>query len=309
MTDWFSPASGRQQPQQPQPGQQPQPQQPQPPQPQPLSRPRRRQARPQQYPQPQQHRPVHPDHQVWPPVPPSREPAGSSTQPLPAVPSAGPVPHRQPQPPAQPGAFPAGPPSDPPADPAATGTGEAQPPRRPRLLLQGVGAVVALAVAIGAPTVDRYLFFKNGQPDDQVHPVAAGQEITFEHVRWKVDYDTMAAPAGSRHNTPDKQWLRIAVTRTAVDKDGAQLTGKPDVLLKDRAGRAWRLEDLPPDRTPADHVVGESYVTTKVAVVPSAVAKEVELELRPSSYRSDTPVEDLMKPTEDDNRDVLRFRR
>ncbi|GAA2365106.1 hypothetical protein GCM10010404_19390 [Nonomuraea africana] len=279
MTDWFSPASG-QRPQQP-----PQP------------------------PPPLQHRPVPPDHQVWPPVAPTREPAGSSTQPLPAVPSAGPLPRRQPHPsgpPAPPGPPtepPTGPPTGPPAREAA-----AQPPRRPRLLLQGVGAIVALAVAIGAPTYDRYLLYQGGQPKDRVHLVAAGQGITFEHVTWKVTYGTMPAPQGSRHNTPDKQWLKIAITRTAEDKDGAQLTGQPEVRLKDRAGRAWQLETLE-DTAPSDHVVGESYVTTKVAVVPSAVAKEVELELRPSSYRSDTPIEDLMKSTEDDNDDVLRFRR
>ncbi|MEU7900062.1 hypothetical protein AB0B45_45430 [Nonomuraea sp. NPDC049152] len=251
---------------------------------------------------------MHPDHQVWPPVPPTREPAGSSTQPLPAVPSAGPLPSRPPQqPPAQPPTQPSGPWSGPPAEPSADAAG-AQPPKRPRLLLQGVGAIVALAVAVGVPTYDRFLLFEGGQPDDRIHAVAAGQDITFEHVTWKVSYGTMQAPAGTKHNTPDKQWLKIDITRKAVDKDGAQLTGQPDVLLKDRAGRAWQLETLE-DKAPVDHVVGESYVTTKVAVVPSVVAKEVELELRPSSYRSDTPTKDLMKPMGDDNLDILRFSR
>ncbi|WP_431899368.1 hypothetical protein [Nonomuraea sp. bgisy101] len=249
---------------------------------------------------------MHPDHQVWPPVPPGREPAGSSTQPLPAVPSAGPLPPRPSQPPAQPPAQPSGA-SGPPAEPPAAAAG-AQPPKRPRLLLQGVGAIVALAVAVGVPTYDRFLLFKGGQPDDRIHAVPAGQHITFEHVTWKVSYGTMQPPAGSKHNTPDKQWLKIDITRKAVDKDGAQLTGQPDVRLKDRAGRAWQLETLE-DKAPIDHVVGESYVTTKVAVVPSAVAKEVELELRPSSYRSDTPTKDLLKSTGDDNLDILRFSR
>lgn len=214
------------------------------------------------------------------------------------MPSAGPLPRRSPHP--------SGPP-EPPGPPAEEAAAQ-PPPKRPRLLLQGVGAVVALAVAIGAPTYDRYVLFQNGQPKDRVQVVAAGQGITFEHVTWKVAYGTMSPPAGTKHNTPDKQWLKIAITRTAEDKDGAQLTGQPKVLLKDRAGRAWQLETLE-DTAPSDHVVGESYVTTKVAVVPSAVAKEVELELRPSSYRSDTPTEDLMKSTEDDDNDVLRFKR
>ncbi|MFE3454830.1 hypothetical protein ACFXJ8_38500 [Nonomuraea sp. NPDC059194] len=276
MTDWFSPSSGQQRPQQPMP-----------------PRPQRRQP-----PAPQQ-RPVPPDHQVWPPVPPNHDPVGSSTQPLPVVPSAGPLPQRPPQPPV--------PPSEPPT--GATEAPQAPPPKRPRLLLQGIGAVAALAVAIGAPTFDHYLEYKTIQRDSTIHAVAAGQEITFEHVTWKVSYATMQAPAGTKHNTPDKQWLRIDITRKAVDKDGAQLTGQPEVLLKDSAGRAWELETLD-DKSPADHVVGESYVTTKVAIVPSVVAKEVELELRPNSYRSDTSIKDLMKPTDpaaDD--DILRFRR
>ncbi|WP_435192472.1 hypothetical protein [Nonomuraea sp. bgisy094] len=168
---------------------------------------------------------------------------------------------------------------------------------------------MALAVAVGVPTYDRYLKFKDIQPELRTHTVEAGQEITFEHVTWKVAYGTMEAPAGSKHNTPDKQWLKIDITRKAVDKDGTQLTGQPKALLKDRAGRAWQLETLE-DKAPVDgHVVGESYVMTKVAVVPSAVAKEVELELRPSFYRSDTPTKDLMKPTTEDDNDVLRFRR
>ncbi|MGW0485896.1 hypothetical protein [Nonomuraea sp. NPDC003214] len=264
---------------------------------------------------------AHPDQQVWPPM---RRESTSSTQPIPAIPSAGPLPPGAAQPPGL--AHPPGAPAQgPQARPgAASGDAEppgdddrtaAQPPKRPRTVLLGVGAVLALALSIGLPTADRYLFYKSGQPGETVHVVPAGQEKTFEHVTWKSSIEPMEAPPGGRHNTPDKQWLKIVVTRKAADETGAVLTGVPELTLEDRRERTWRVEivenDLPTDK----HEVGVPYSYTAGAVVPKAVAAEVELHLAPDiTYRSDTPVDKLMAISPEDEakaarNDVLVFRR
>ncbi|WP_157254763.1 hypothetical protein [Nonomuraea typhae] len=280
--DWFSPPAGQPAAQPPRPAQPPQA---------PLQRPQRPQpaARP---------RPViHPDQQVWPPAP--AEPVGSSTQPIPAIPSAGPLPPRPPQPP-----------WTPPEE-----TAQETPPAKPRRLLVGVGAVVALVVALGAPTVDRYLFFKSGRPSETVHLVQPGQTLTYEHVSWKSAIEPTTAPPGSRHNTPEKQWLKITVTRSAADGTGAVLTGKPELTLKDTRGRTWKAEIYEDDTPTEKHEVGKAYDYRALAVVPTAVGKEVQLNLKPNiTYRADTPTADLMKITPElteksRRNDVIIFRR
>ncbi|MEV4891009.1 hypothetical protein AB0K48_16620 [Nonomuraea sp. NPDC055795] len=280
--DWFAPPAGQP------------PQRPQPPAP-PIRRPGRRAAAP----TPPRPRPaIHADQQVWPPAP--AEPAGSSTQPIPAIPSAGPLPPRPPQPPWTP------PEETPPA---------AAPPPRPRRLLLGIGAVVALVVALVVPTADRYLFYKSGRPSPTVHLAGPGQTLTYEHVSWKSAIEPATAPPGSRHNTPDKQWLKITVTRSATDDTGAVLTAKPKLTLKDAAGRAWMAE-IYEDNTPTEkHEVGKEYSYLAMAVVPAAVGKEVQLNLEPDiTYRMDTPTEKLFEANEEDTEksrrnDVIVFRR
>ncbi|MFI6293527.1 hypothetical protein ACIBEJ_18190 [Nonomuraea sp. NPDC050790] len=300
--DWFAPPAG--QPAQPQRPQQPrQPAQPQQPQQRrrqqqqsapPVQRPRRAAA---PTPQPRPRQAIHADQQVWPPA--AAEPTGSSTQPIPAIPSAGPLPPRPPQPPWTP----------PEETPPAT------PPRRPRRLLLGVAAVAALIAAFGAPTVDRYLFYKSGRPSPTVHLVEPGQTLTYEHVSWKSAIEPTKAPPGSRHNTPDKQWLKITVIRSATDETGAVLTAKPELSLKDAGGRMWKAEiyedDLPADK----HEVGKEYSYLALAVVPATVGEEVQLNLEPNiTYRSDTPTKKLMDVSEEDmeksrRNDVIVFRR
>lgn len=204
----------------------------------------------------------------------------------------------------------------PPAPPSPPAAAQPPPPRkRGRGLILGVGAVAALVVGIGAPTFDRYLFYKSGQPTPTIHVVAAGQSSTWEHVTWKAALEPVPAPAESKHNTPDKQFLKITITRTAIDKDGTVLTAKPKLSLQDRQERKWQVE-VYENNTPTDPgEVGKPYTLIAVAVVPTAVSKEVELHLEPDSvYRMNTPTADLMKVSEEDmaktrRMDTLVFRR
>lgn len=274
--DWFAPRTGRNS-------------EPSPP-PRPRRSPRPSLGGPPRPPRPPR-QPLYPDQQVWPPVPKPQEPVGSSTQPLPALPSAGPLPPRQP--------------AAPPEEPTAT-----PPPRRRRTLLYGLGTLAAFLIGIGAPTVDSYLIFKGGRPDDKVHLVPPGQSYTFEHVTWKAAIEPLDDPVGTTPTGPTKEWVKITIDRTAVDKDGTVLTGKPELQVKDRRDRAWQVEV--DDDLPAEHEIGKTYTMNAFGVVPTGLAKEVELVLRPSGYRKDTPTEDLFRvdpdSTENDD-DVLRFTR
>ncbi|WP_084964120.1 hypothetical protein [Thermoactinospora rubra] len=242
---------------------------------------------------------VRPDQQVWPPV--NREPVGSSTQPMPALPSAGPLPGNQPP--------------APPSGEQPPGAGGPTPPKKGRPVLMGVAAVAALVLAVGLPTADRYIFYKSGQPSDIVHVVSPGQAVSFEHVSWKAVFGPMDPPEGA---TPDpvRQWMKVTVTRTALDSDGSVLSGTPELAFKDRAGRNWKVEVVQ-DNTPTDpHEIGKPYTIEAAGVVPKDVADEVELHLRPNTtYRMDTPTEDLMKPRTPEeqekakHKDVFVFRR
>ncbi|MFG1709116.1 hypothetical protein ACFLIM_38590 [Nonomuraea sp. M3C6] len=251
---------------------------------------------------------TYPDQQVWPPAP-YGEPANGATQPLPAVPGTGATsPNPGPRPPS-----PAFAPPPPPENPAPAE--QAPPPRRPRTLLLGVGAVAAFVLAVGAPTADQYLFYKSGQPDDILHVVPAGQEQVFEHLAWKSSIAPMEpVPAGT---TPDKQWLKITITRKATDDTGTKLTAKPELELRDKQERAWKVEVTEDNVAIDDGQVGKPYTYIAGAVVPKAVAGEVELHLRPdTTYRSDTPTEKLFEVPTDPaeiekakHKDVLVFRR
>ncbi|MER6951756.1 hypothetical protein ABT294_47845 [Nonomuraea sp. NPDC000554] len=234
---------------------------------------------------------------MWPPA--RVEPVADPTQPIQALPSAGPLPPSTPPPP---------PPGPPTAETAA------QPPRRSRTLLLSVGAVAALVLGIGAPTVDRYIFFKSGRQTETRHEVQPGQSLTFEHVTWKSVIEPMETPQGSQHNTPDRQWLKITVTRTAADDTGAVLTAKPALTVQDPQQRTWQVEVVEDDIPPEKNEVGKAYTYTAAAVVPKAVANEVQLHLKPDiTYRNDTPTDKLMQVNLEDSakkrNDVLIFRR
>jgi hypothetical protein len=202
----------------------------------------------------------------------------------------------------------------PPSDGAAEGQA-APPPRRPSTVMLGVSAIVALLVGIGAPTVDAYLFYRSGQPADIEHVVDAGKEMTFEHVAWKARIETMDPP---QTTAPDRQWLKITITRKGVDETGIRLTAKPELELRDRTDRTWQVQ-VAEDNVALDEdaEVGKAYTYTAVAVVPKAVAGQVELRLRPNTtYRSDTPTDKLFAVPTDPaqqekakHKDVLVFRR
>ncbi|MFI6320971.1 hypothetical protein ACIBG8_25770 [Nonomuraea sp. NPDC050556] len=203
----------------------------------------------------------------------------------------------------------------PPEGPPSSGA-RRQPPRKRSTVLMGVGAVAALVLAVGAPTADRYLFYKSGRPTPTLQVVQPGQAGTLEHVSWKAAIENMAPPQGTKHNTPDKQWLKITVTRTANDQEGSLLTAKPELSLHDAKDRSWHVE-VYEDNTPTDpHKVGQPYTLVALAVVPADVAPQVELHLQPDVlYKMNTPTKDLMKPLTEEEKaktarqDTFVFRR
>ncbi|WP_214325328.1 hypothetical protein [Nonomuraea sediminis] len=258
-----------------------------------------------EFPKPRRAKPsVRPDQQVWPPA--RSEPAITSTQPIPAVPSAGPLPMTPPAPPPAPPVMP------PPAVPQQ----QEQAPRRSRTVLLGVAAVAAFVAAVGVPTFDRYLFYKGGQPDDIEHVVQAGQAFAFEHVSWKVSVAPTTPAPGTPNVMPDKkQYLRITITRSAKDADGSVLTAKPEVSLQDASGRTWKADSLEDNVPPEKNPVGQEFSYVMQAAVPKEVAATVQVHLRPdTTYRNDTPVDKLLeiKPEDEEkskHKDVLVFRR
>ncbi|NRQ33149.1 hypothetical protein HII36_15045 [Nonomuraea sp. NN258] len=284
-------------------------------------------------------RSLHPDQQVWPPAQ-RGESVGSSTQPIPAIHPSMPLPQRRPhaqqpqqphpqqphiqqphvqQPPQagppqnpQPSADQSAPPTpqeDAPADPQDAA---AQPPARRRMLLVGAAAVAACLITVGANAYDGYLFYeKTTTKETREIAVAAGQAGKVYNIEWKATVAPMPAPAGTKHG-PEVTWLKVDVSQKLLDEANATMIGAPDeVRLKDRAGRSWVVE-LQTDGRPTDRLeLGKEYKIPGVAIVPAAVANEVELSFRPSGYRSDTPTAELFKRGDavKPDVDVLRFRR
>ncbi|MFI6811839.1 hypothetical protein ACIBG7_05490 [Nonomuraea sp. NPDC050328] len=229
---------------------------------------------------------------------------GSSTQPMPALPSAGPLftPAQQPAPAMQTGQSGQG--AVPPEPPLAEEPAAPTPERPRRKALYGVAAVAALVVALGAPTADRYLFYKSGQPTDIVHVAEPGGEVTFNHVSWQASVERFVPPAGTVVD-PGKQWLKAVITRKAVDADGAQLIGPPELQFEDLRGRRWQVEISDDKKVPLEnHEIGRPYPYEALAIVPADVADEVRLRLRPSTYRADTPTSELMRPATEEEMEL-----
>ncbi|WP_198167363.1 hypothetical protein, partial [Microbispora sp. ATCC PTA-5024] len=182
-------------------------------------------------------------------------------------------------------------------------------------VLVGAGAVVSAALAVGLPAWFAYGVYQYGRPADVVHLVKPGQPGVWQHVSWQVSLQRIPDPSG-RSATPDRQWVKVIATRTALDAEGTIRHGAPEVTLTDTAGRTWRTEELSNDTPPdvKDNRVGTPYRMERVGVVPPAVADQVEVLLRPSAYR-DVPgqsADDFMKAafssTEKEDQ-VLRFLR
>ncbi|MFF0309211.1 hypothetical protein ACFYSC_17420 [Streptosporangium sp. NPDC004379] len=249
-----------------------------------------------------------PDRQVWPPVVPD-EPQGASTQPFPAVRSA-PLPRSVPPPgPLEVPGTAAEAPADLPGSPA--------PARRPaRTALRVTAAVLALAVAVAVPTWNGYLTYKDARPDDQVHTFAAGRTATFRHVSWQVAVTESDGLPGDRPLEPDRRWLRIRVTRTALDPEGVIRRGTPDIEVRHPDGRSWAAQiakdDVPLEA--AEHRIGTPYHYDVLSLVPRALAREVSVCVRPSAVRTieNESFEDSMKRAARENElndNVLCFRR
>jgi len=169
-----------------------------------------------------------------------------------------------------------------------------------------------LLLAIGVPTVDNYFLHKKLHPDDIVHVVEPGQSYTFKHVTWRAQIERMDPLLKGLEPPPEgRTWMQITVTRMAVDQEGASRSYEPDMELRDAQDRRWATQivsnNVPLDLK--DHRIGVGYHYTVISVVPTAVADEVELYLRPSIGRRDESVEEILKPSEETRRDVLRFKR
>ncbi|MEU8207006.1 hypothetical protein [Streptosporangium sp. NPDC049046] len=260
---------------------------------------------------------IFPDEQVWPPKPPEEEPAEVSTQPFPSI-SALPLPR-----PSVTGtgtgtgkaAAVAVPADDVPAqEPSAPKT----PPRRGRrTALRVGGAIVAVGLGIAASTWSGYTVYRTGNPADRIHTVAAGGAMTLMHVSWKASVEQVDDLPGQKPLPPDRQWLKIKVTRTALDAEGVSLRGDPEVEMRHSDGRVWKVlpesDDIPDEVK--DHRVGTAYSYDMISVVPRHLAGQVEVHVRPATFHvvENQPVEDILKKAaaqKDPVRDqVLRFRR
>ncbi|WP_030510407.1 hypothetical protein [Microbispora rosea] len=246
------------------------------------------------------------DLRVWPPLEPEGE--DRSTQPFPALRT-----NRQPPPAAL---APVPPSPEPPAEPPAEVPAEepTAPKRRTGLLVGGT--VLSVVLAAGAPTVFGYQAYKYGRPDDTVQVVQPGQAAVWQHVSWRATVEKIKDPTGKPERS-DRQWLKVVATRTALDAEGAIRHGEPaEVRFTDRAGRTWQLEmvnnETPPDVK--DNKIGTPYRLEMMGVVPPSLAGEVEVVLRPSTYRDvpDQSAEDFVKAaftSQEKNDRVLRFRR
>ncbi|MFB9878143.1 hypothetical protein ACFFMN_09400 [Planobispora siamensis] len=265
-----------------------------------------------------------PDQQVWPPPPrPADDGPGTSTQPFPSIPSplppgfaAGTAPAFQP-------AGTAAPPSEDgseagtPAEPEEASPAAAPAPRR-RTALRIAGTVVAVALAAGVPTLDDYLFYRLRYPVEQVHVVAAGATVKHKHVAWQVKVEPKDSVDGQAAK-PGRKWLQITVVRTSLDQQGVLRRADPTIKVVHPDGRNWQAlvsdHNLPLEA--GEHKIGTPYRYNVVAVVPAAVAGEVEVQIIPSTAElpiEEVDVADLFKPDpqqkEQEPQDqVLLFRR
>jgi hypothetical protein len=185
-----------------------------------------------------------------------------------------------------------------------------------RRALLGSGAFLSVAAAVALPAWFAFGVYQYGRPSDHIHVVQAGQAGTWQHVSWRVRVWRMRDPDPNAKPDPSRQWMKVVITRTALDGEGAIRHGAPDVKLTDGSGRTW-LAQIVDDATPTDSTenkVGTPYRIDLMGVVPPSVADQVEVLLRPSTYRSvpDQPVDDMLKDSvtsEEKNDQVLRFRR
>lgn len=176
---------------------------------------------------------------------------------------------------------------------------------------------MAVGLGIVASTWSGYTVYRTGNPADRIYTVAAGGDMTLMHVSWKASVEQVDDLPGQKPLPPDRQWLKIKVTRTALDAEGVSLRGDPEVEVRHSDGRVWKVlpesDDIPDEVK--DHRVGTAYSYDMISVVPRHLAGQVEVHVRPATFHvvENQPVEDILKKaaTEKDpvQDQVLRFRR
>nr|BFE85968.1 hypothetical protein GCM10020093_085690 [Planobispora longispora] len=131
-------------------------------------------------------------------------------------------------------------------------------------MLRAIGAVLAVALAVGIPTWDDYRLYRTGNPDYRFHPVAAGGTGTLMNVAWQVEVEQADSLPGAGPAKPGRQWLKIRVIRTSLNMEGVVRSAQPEVEVRHPDGRSWQAlfdsNDLPLDLK--EHKVGTPTVTT-----------------------------------------------
>jgi hypothetical protein len=193
---------------------------------------------------------------------------------------------------------------------------EAVPRRRGRTVLRVGVAAVTVVLAAAFPAWNNYDVYKVRNPDDRIYTVTAGGSATLMQVSWKAAIEPADGTPGLRALPADRQWLKIKLTRTYLDAEGAVKRNVPEVDLRDAEGRSWQTaitrDDLPEE--PAEQRIGTGYHYELIGVVPKALAAKVEVYVRPNlvDVIPDQPVEDIFKPSEGKpvpTDQVLRFKR
>ncbi|GAA4596079.1 hypothetical protein GCM10023194_67250 [Planotetraspora phitsanulokensis] len=186
--------------------------------------------------------------------------------------------------------------------------------RGKRRALLGSGAFLSVVAAVALPGWFAYGVYQYGRPSDHIHIVKPGQAATWQHVSWKVSLAPIPDPVPSAKPDASRQWMKVVVTRTALDEEGTIRHYPPEVRLTDKSGRLW-LAEVVNETTPNEpqaNKIGTPYQIDLMGVVPPSVAGQVEVLLRPSISR-DVPgqsVADMMKEsvtTEEKSDQVLRF--
>ncbi|MFS1302926.1 hypothetical protein [Streptosporangium longisporum] len=186
---------------------------------------------------------------------------------------------------------------------------------RGRTALRAAGAAGAVVLALAASTWNGYSVYRDTHPPDRILTVAAGAEATLMRVSWKVAVRELDDLPGQKP-APGRTWLRIKVTRTSLDAEGVSRRGEPGVEIRHPDGRVWKAlpegDDLPDEVK--DHRTGTPYSYDLVGMVPSGVAGQVEVHVRPSTARivEDESVKDMFARSakEEIPQDlVLRFTR
>ena len=109
---------------------------------------------------------------------------------------------------------------------------------------------------------------------------------------------------------PGSAYVKIDITRSAVDADGAVKTAKPkDVFVTDRQGRTW-VALVGDDTTPAEKMeIGEPYQMTAYARVPARTGGRGRTAAHTEQLPLGHPHGQAHDAKTEPDLDVLRFKR